>query len=472
VSYWNFSFLMTLLWLSAILLGCGLIRRVFPGYAKLGLPDCMLAGVLGLVLGPQVVGVAPFEVADLEAIVYHGLALLFLFVGLQTPPPPSAVGGARSIAIGIPFTAVMQGIIGLVGVLVFVAVSGERLHPGFGFMLPLGFNQGPGQALSMGKAWQATGFTDGPQVGLIFAALGFAWSVFVGVPLVAYARRKGWITSHRPGGGGEGDGPAAEALPAAEDGALDPLTLHLGLVAVMYIVVFTVLKGITGALVAKPQMAAMLWGFHFLIAAGVSMGTRRLLLGVLPAVKLHDGLLSRLCGVSVDLTTAAALAAVQLAVLQAYWGRVLVITTVGGLLSLVFCVWVAKRAFPEEPFEHALVLFGTITGTLTTGMALLRIIDPELRGSTANNTVRGATGAVLLGAPLLLVIMPLPTTGFPTDFPGTTYLAIGLLAVYLVVLGLIWRFMGPLRFLSPVTSLWPEGSISAGKTAEPPRSEA
>ncbi|MBK9364997.1 MAG: hypothetical protein IPO67_26250 [Deltaproteobacteria bacterium] len=470
MSYWNFSFLMTLLWLSAILFACGLIRRVFPSYAKLGMPDCMLAGVLGLVLGPQVVGVAPFEVADLEAIVYHGLALLFLFVGLQTPPPPSAVGGARSIAIGIPFTAVMQGIIGLVGVLVFVAVSGEVLHPGFGFMLPLGFNQGPGQALSMGKAWQATGFSDGPQVGLIFAALGFAWSVVVGVPLVAYARRRGWITAHH--GPGSGDGAAAETLPAAEEGALDPLTIHLGLVAVMYIVVFTVLKGITGALVAKPQMAAMLWGFHFLIAAGVSMGTRRLLLGVLPSVKLHDGLLSRLCGVSVDLTTAAALAAVQLAVLQAYWGRVLVITTVGGLLSLMFCVWVAKRAFPEEPFEHALVLFGTITGTLTTGMALLRIIDPELRGSTANNTVRGATGAVILGAPLLLVIMPLPTTAFPADFPGTTYLAIGLLAVYLVVLGLIWRFMGPLRVLRPVMSLWPEGSISAAKADAAPRSEA
>ena len=78
MSYWNFSFLMTLLWLSAILFACGLIRRVFPSYAKLGMPDCMLAGVLGLVLGPQVVGVAPFEVADLEAIVYHGLALLFL----------------------------------------------------------------------------------------------------------------------------------------------------------------------------------------------------------------------------------------------------------------------------------------------------------------------------------------------------------------------------------------------------------
>ncbi|MBK7755623.1 MAG: hypothetical protein IPI35_04260 [Deltaproteobacteria bacterium] len=211
MSYWNFSFLMTLLWLSAILFACGLIRRVFPSYAKLGMPDCMLAGVLGLVLGPQVVGVAPFEVADLEAIVYHGLALLFLFVGLQTPPPPSAVGGARSIAIGIPFTAVMQGIIGLVGVLVFVAVSGEVLHPGFGFMLPLGFNQGPGQALSMGKAWQATGFADGPQVGLIFAALGFAWSVVVGVPLVAYARRRGWITTHH--GPGSGDGAARRRSP-------------------------------------------------------------------------------------------------------------------------------------------------------------------------------------------------------------------------------------------------------------------
>ena len=70
MSYWNFSFLMTLLWLSAILFACGLIRRVFPSYAKLGMPDCMLAGVLGLVLGrsgrEEVAGVAAGRVDEFE----------------------------------------------------------------------------------------------------------------------------------------------------------------------------------------------------------------------------------------------------------------------------------------------------------------------------------------------------------------------------------------------------------------------
>ena len=49
--------------------------------------------------------------------------------------------------------------------------------------MPLGFNQGPGQALSFGRAWESSGLVDGGDIGIImlhwvlFGALrlGFHW---------------------------------------------------------------------------------------------------------------------------------------------------------------------------------------------------------------------------------------------------------------------------------------------------------
>ena len=119
------------------------------------------------------------------------------------------------------------------------------------------------------------------------------------------------------------------------------------------------------------------------------------------------------------------------------------------------CIWAAKRAFPSHPFEHAIVLFGCSTGTMPTGLALLRVLDPELKGPVATSAVLGATAAIIFGAPLLLVVIPAATAGFPGSFPGPVFLALGMIAVWSVVLVVLLRFAAPFRPLRPLTDLWP-----------------
>ena len=72
------------------------------------------------------------------------------------------------------------------------------------------------------------------------------------------------------------------------------------------------------------------------------------------------------------------------------------------------------------------------TGTLPTGLALLRILDPDLKGPVAGSTVLGATFAFLLAIPLLIVVMPVPVSGWPETFPGNTLIAIGTVAWLLI----------------------------------------
>jgi ESS family glutamate:Na+ symporter len=75
-------------------------------------------------------------------------------------------------------------------ILIFRLV-GLELFPTFGFLLPLGFEEGPGQALSFGKVWEGLGFEHAATIGLTFATIGFGFAFFVGVPLVNRGIRKG-----------------------------------------------------------------------------------------------------------------------------------------------------------------------------------------------------------------------------------------------------------------------------------------
>ncbi len=71
------------------------------------------------------------------------------------------------------------------------SLFGMHLFPTFGFLVPLGFNGGPGQALSFGRIWETVGFSHAATIGLGFAGVGYFFAFFVGVPLVNHWIRKG-----------------------------------------------------------------------------------------------------------------------------------------------------------------------------------------------------------------------------------------------------------------------------------------
>ena len=145
MEFWQSGRVITVLMLAVLLMiGTGL-RRIGP-IGRLGIPASIIGGILGLLLGEGLFAVLPMDSGTLEGIVYHGLAIVFIAVSLQTPRRAGRTGGAVSFALGIAFFLNFQAIIGLLVILVL------GLHPGLGLLLPLGFEQGPGQALSLGKA--------------------------------------------------------------------------------------------------------------------------------------------------------------------------------------------------------------------------------------------------------------------------------------------------------------------------------
>ncbi|MBW2253959.1 MAG: hypothetical protein JRI25_05105 [Deltaproteobacteria bacterium] len=450
--YWQSGTVFTLLLLAVLLLLGSLLTRVGP-LGRLGIPVSIVAGVLGLALGPDVVGFLPLDRDLLELVVYHGLGIVFIAVTLMDPPAGRRGGGALSIAFAVPFMGSLQGLTGLISVLLLGLATGAVLHPAFGILLPYGFEQGPGQALAIGSAWeQSFGMPDGAQVGLIIAAAGFAWAIIFGIPLVAWGKRRGLLS---PPVAREEEASAETLAERLSVGSLELLTQQLVAIGAVYLATYGLIVLVTRLLAGMPDIANMLWGFHYIVGALLALPTRALLKKYTVESPLNDELLGRINGFTVDVVTCAALAAIQIAVFRAHWLPILVVTSLGGLLTLLGAVWVSKRSFPDEPFEHGLLLFGMATGTVPMGFALLRMVDPELRGSVPSSCVIGSVGTIPISAPLYLFIMPFAVTQWGGNYPMMGWVGVGLILTYLVVLVAAWRLVGPLSFKRPLLALWP-----------------
>jgi ESS family glutamate:Na+ symporter len=333
-----------------------------------------------------------------------------------------------------------------------MVAQGADLHPGLGLLLPLGFQQGPGQALSMGQSWEP-GLAEGAGVGLIIAALGFAWAVFVGVPLVVIGKRRGWLKVGTSGASGVMEVEEQEAV--SPPGSMERLGFQVAAIAAVYLLTLGVVSGISHLLEGKAQFQNMIWGFHFIIGGGLALGVRALLTKLKVQTPLSDTMLGQISGTTVDFVTCAALAAVNLMVVPNHLVLILVLTSVGGVVTVMASLWLARRAFPNDTFQHAVMMFGAVTGTLPTGLALLRILDPEMKSSAPGNAVLGSAGSLILSVPLLLVVLPLATAGWPDDVQGALFKCLGVLVVYLLALLVGWRFLGPLRIFSPLR-IWPK----------------
>lgn len=447
--YWQSGAVHTLLVLLCLLLGAALVARLLPPLRRSGVPLSLLAGGGGLALGAQGLGWFALDVDLLEALVYHGLALVFIAVGLQAPSEGARTGGARAMGFAIVAMMSSQALLGL-GLLLLLDPAA---HPGTALLLPMGFEEGPGQALAMGATWEGSGLVDGAQIGLIMAAIGYGWCILAGVPLVLLGRRRGWV---------QPDGaflsarlPVLAASGSESAGGLDALSVQAGLLGACYLLTWATCAGLARLLSPLPDVAAMIWGFHFIFGAGVAMLVRPLLARLPTGSPVDDRLMGRLAGLTVDAITCAAIAAIQLAVLRAQWLPILVLTTAGGLWTLLLSLWIARRAWTDAPFEHAVLWFGMSTGTLPTGLALLRVVDPDLRSPAAVSAVFGSAAAVVGLAPLMMLIFPATVASFGPTWPERRFIMLGLLAAYTALVFVAWRLVGGLRLWRPWASPWP-----------------
>ncbi len=423
-------------------------RRYIPFLQRYLIPNCLVAGFLGLCFGPELLGWLPFEGGRMGMYVYHLLAIMFIAVGLRG----SATRTRAAVHVGFVQILVflLQALIGLTLALLLVYWLQPDLYPAVGLLLTLGFGMGPGVAYAIGQSWESYGFEGAGSIGLALAAIGFLVAYGTGMMIVNSGIRRGdtellsspqamdpeirtGIVSTEPVCGGKR---------TTFSGAIDVLTLHIAFVGMIYLFTFVVVQTAASAFTAWGLGAQVptLWSFHFIAANLLALGVRRILNSRGSDRILDAGLLNRITGLTADYLIASSIMAISVQVVWTYALPIALLVLVGTPLTYFVVKWATERTFTDYPFERFIGLYGEMTGTLTSGLALVRVTDPEYETPVAQDLALGSGVALTLGFPLLLVLN-WPFTWFKGELIGYA-VVMGICVVYLVCLLWVWTRFG------------------------------
>jgi ESS family glutamate:Na+ symporter len=452
---------------SLALLGATWLRAQVRFFQRFLIPNSLTAGFFLLAFynlaGPRL----GLSVAELGEMIYHLLTLSFIAMSLRHSPGRKAGRGILSTGLVITTSFTLQGILGMGLTAFFVLTWFPDLVPSFGLFVPLGFETGPGQAYSIGRGWETLGFAGAGSIGLTFAAVGFLWACFGGVFLINLGLRRGWIGRKavagirtaqertgllRPGF----EGPPGSRL-TTETEAIDTLSANLAAVLFVYLLTYLLLKGLTWALsfagADGRELAVNLWGISFVFGALLALAVRQLAERLGVAHVLDDGSLTRVAGVSVDILVAAALGAISLVVVARFWVPLLVTVLLAGVFTMVYVLWLSSRLFRDHPFERAMVIYGGSTGTMPTGLALLRILDPEFKTPAATDYMYASGLAFFMVIPYILGIN-LPMYAWSRGDPRYYWILGLMFLAYLLACLVAYRLLAGRRAFARPGTLW------------------
>ncbi len=437
--------------LSIMLLLGVVLRAKVPIIQRFLFPSCLIGGILGLlIINIDMLG---FDATGFETFAYHFFNISFISVGL-TGSGQKKEGAGKEFVKGSIWMALVQGIsfplqaiIGGVFVLIFGAM-GTNLFKTFGFLAPLGFNEGPGQALSFGKAWESVGFEHAATIGLTYAAIGFFFSFFVGVPLANWGIRKG-ISSYGPKKLPQdlltGIIPKDQTRETAGEltlhsGNVDTLAFQAALIGFVYILTYLLVDNI-GKLFGA-DVAKMLWGLFFFFGLGIAVIVK-LLLGRIGVDHMIDpGIQRRITGWSVDFLIVSTITAIQLIVVWEYVLPIALISITNGILTTFIVIYLGKHIWSNN-LERILAIYGTVTGTVSSGLLLLRIVDPEFKTPVAMEVGMVSIFVIpFIFACLMLVNAPL----WWHWSLGLTLLAFAGIMILCLVLIRVLKFWGEPKF--------------------------
>lgn len=443
------KFFLDFAWMGVLLVIATYLRSKVNILQKYLIPANLLAGALGLILGANVLGWVDLTSERLGTYVYHLLALLFIALGLRAPKSKM---GLSSIKFGLIFISVylVQAIVGLLFAFLLIYTFMPDLFAGIGLLPPLAFGMNPGIAYTIGTNWEQFGFVSGGIVGLTFSACGFLVAYTLGIWLVRRGIKKGraaYINTEDELPGEVKRGILDEPKPNDEEKIttspenIESFSFHIGLIGFTFILTYLVVILMEWGLitVGAENEVTTLWSFHFIIAAIVALGVRRILEPTNASRLIDDVTMTRCSNLFMDFMIVASVAAISLVVVAQYWLPLLVISILVTLATWWVIQFLTHDAFKQFEFERFAAIFGNMTGTLQSALVLLRIVDSGMKSPASYNLVYGSGLALVFGFPLLLLINA-PVHYFDNPTEGFWMVLFALFG-YLVLLGIAWQYL-------------------------------
>ena len=435
VSFTPYILLTDVGWLSVLLIIGNVLRRRLKTLQKLLLPAPITAGLLGLILGPEVLGLINWSdqvgtyTTLLIAVVFASMAYSMELGGAVASGARNMWGYSTAMFMG------QWGLFVLLGVYFFAPLFGTE--PWFGMMLPVGYVGGFGTAAAVGSALEEIGIEGASSLGFTAATVGTLVAIIGGVIVANWGIRSGRATqlrgelpqelrtgyivdeAERPSIGKATTNPSS----------IEPLALHLGFIVVTVLAAYglnTLIKG------QWPSVSIPLFAMSFVVGL---LGR-----GLLRVLK-HPNYLDRetvgsISGAATDYMIAFGIASIVPSALADYWQALVVMFVLGTVFCVVWMLWAAPLFFGKSWLERGLFGWGWATAAVATGIALLKMVDPNLKSGTLNEY-----GVAYVGfAPFeigMTILAPIAViAGFTTGF-GWAAFAIAI-AVVVVAFALKW----------------------------------
>jgi len=437
----DWTVVLYVLYIFIFMLIAKLIKEKLGIFKSIIIPNALLAGIIGLIAGPEVLGIVDFEIKFYESIVFHFLGIGFIALTLSEKNTKQRENSINS-GLFILSTYCFQAVLGMILLFFMISTIKPDLFFGLGLMLPLAFGQGPGFATAIGSSWEEVlqlGYTT--QYGLTLATVGFLVGGVIGVGLLNYYGRKYGVESHGLRNLGGINKKNFEIKAVSEINFFDMLTTQIVLVAGVYFVTYFLMLYLTKGLNSLGEIAStigsLVKGFNYLFGIVVAILLKKLFKYLKKnknarTLELTDGyLMHNIASFSFNVMITSSVMAISLVTIKQYWELLLFISLIGAFGTLLFVTFFAKRAFKNNHKLYSLAMFGMLTGTASTGLALLRGLDPNLETDVAEDLVLGSAVAAPLGIPLMVALSQ-PIIGYKTGNP--IYYLITFIAILAYVL--------------------------------------
>ena len=416
---------------AALLLVGKLIRVKVKAVQKMFIPPSLIAGFLGLLLGPEGLGWLPFSG---QLGTYAGILIALVFACL--PFTSAKVTKEQRGGIGKMWAYSQGGMLfqwafgGFLGVLVLCQIW--PLDKAFGISMSCGFCGGHGTAAAIGTAFERFGNEDMLTLAMTAATVGILGSVLLGMLMIKWATRKGHTSylsdfSNLPEELKTGLLPEDKRESMGESScssiSIDGLAFNLAVVVLVAFGGYLVSKGVK---LLVPTFELPVFSCAFIIGILV-----KFVMDKVDVTKyVSKTTVGHLSGTFTDFLVAFGISSIKLSVVMDYIVPLSILLVSGLLFTLLYVFFISYRIFKGNGwFEKAIFTWGWYTGTMAMGIALLRVVDHEMKSRCLDDYAL----AYLFIAPVEIALITFAPVAFVNGY-GVHFLGIVLVAA-LVVMG-------------------------------------
>lgn len=360
------------------------MRRHFQWFRKLLIPAPITAGLLALALGPQVLGIMPFSDSlstystILIAVVFAAMPYSMAFASGSFAKARNMWAYSTSMFIG------QWGIFILLGAFVFAPLFGTP--DWFGMMLPVGFVGGFGTAAAVGGALDSVGMEAASSLGFTAATLGTLAAIVGGIIFANWGIRTGRTNTLpeklpwelRSGEITDEDKQPSIGKATTNPSSIEPLALHVGFITVTVMIAYFLKQWLESIF---PELTIPLFALSFVVGVG-----GRIFLRVINRPKYLDAQTVRsISGASTDYLIAFGIASIVPSAVAGYLVPLLILFAAGVVYCTLIFFLSSPLYFGDQWLERGIFGWGWATASVATGIALLKIVDPDLKSGTLDD---------------------------------------------------------------------------------------